>query len=146
MKFEPTTANSPVYQENEDATMHANLCAQGLGTPLIDVIKAAKGLSEDKAEELIEAARREHRKIFDAFIYGVAHGRANPNEKDGVLERIWKLLDVRVQPYADGTRMKCTCCDPKCKHELWLSAGDKVIVVSYAHVEEFQKLIGKKFN
>lgn len=40
----------------------------------------------------------------------------------------------------DGTNMKCTCGRKNC-HELNLSSGDLVLVVSYIHSQQFQDLI-----
>lgn len=87
MKTENTETDSPVYLRNEDATKAANLCARQL-VDFLDDLMASTTL--EQREAVIERARREHLNVFDAFIYGVDWGRANPRESapgDGGAER-----------------------------------------------------------
>lgn len=77
-KFENTNADSPVYLRNEDATKAANLCARQL-VDFLDGLMAAQDDHERAA--VIERAREHHANVFDAFIYGVDWGRANPREE-----------------------------------------------------------------
>lgn len=81
--YEPTTHDSKVFLDNEDATPEANRCASNLNVSFEEFIKSvSEARPQEEIKKHLEGAQREYNRLFDAFIYGVDYGRRNPRRTD----------------------------------------------------------------
>ena len=93
----------------------------------------------DQAKLELEEARRVMRDNFNAAV------KATCEPLELLLTEAKQALEAAKQRLvigADGTTLKCTCSRPDC-HELHLSSGDRVLVVSYFDVAQFDAAIAK---
>lgn len=82
-----------------------------------------------------------------AFSEGAKFGRNDKQiqslkDENGRIREALGLFKKELTIGSDGTNLKCTCSRENC-HSLWLSAGDIIYRVSYAHTEKFKALTQK---
>ena len=76
------------------------------------------------------------------FINGLNDEFQSLKDENGRIREALGLFKKELTIGSDGTNLKCTCSRENC-HSLWLSAGDIIYRVSYAHTEKFKALTQK---
>lgn len=104
------------------------------------VMAMSKAKELQTENEKLRAAQDEHMKLIDE-LRGCLAKRVKAELAESPKKLLEALTDSRnLTISADGTTLKCTCERKPC-HELHLSAGDKVIVVSYVHREQYEQAL-----
>lgn len=104
------------------------------------VAAMAKAKELQKENERLRADQDEHMKILDE-LRGCLAKRVKADLAESPKRLLETLSDSRnLTIGADGTTLKCTCNRKPC-HEINLSAGDQLVVISYHHRDQYEEAV-----